>query len=59
MAGALLAAGFFARRVAQSAVATLDSVTAKVAARGVDAGIVDLNGEQPHSKLTGQVSGSR
>ncbi|WP_082404211.1 SulP family inorganic anion transporter [Saccharothrix sp. NRRL B-16348] len=43
-----------------SAVATLDAVTAKFAARGVEVEIVGLNphSEQLHSKLTGQLTGS-
>ncbi|WP_374202808.1 SulP family inorganic anion transporter [Saccharothrix sp. S26] len=43
-----------------SAVATLDAVTTKFAARGIDAEIIGLNAhsEQLHSKLTGQLAGS-
>ncbi|WP_342777812.1 STAS domain-containing protein [Saccharothrix texasensis] len=43
-----------------SAVATLDTVTAKFAARGVEAEITGLNphSEQRHRKLTGQLTGS-
>lgn len=43
-----------------SAVATLDAVTAKFAARGVEAEIIGLNprSEQLHAKLSGQLTGS-